>query len=146
MPEENKTAEVITTTQPMEKSLEENKESRKHLSPASDFLEEVKTLLQGSNAEVRKRLLDTYVNREVEERVLVLDLLLKKRKEVSNELNKLRPDQKFLNGEGEVQHELYSPEQAKKRKEAIELLSKLDKAFTDASKGDFKRARELTGK
>lgn len=87
------------------------------------------------------------VEREINERVELLDRALVKLRDSKKELDKLRPDVKSYGATGEVAHELYSEEMMKKRKAATEQLSKLENAVEKALTGeDWNKLKEIINK
>lgn len=93
---------------------------------------------------VKDKWLDLLVNRELDERVALLDTALKKRTEQEKEIRKLnKPDQKLRDAKGVVLFEGFTEPKLKELTDAQDKLKKLDAALDLAlSKNDFSKLKE----
>lgn len=109
-----------------------------------DILTEVAATLKNSSDAVKTRLVSTLVEREVLNRVDVLDKALVKLKDVKKDLEKVKPDQETFDVDGKLISSGYSKVKADERKKAIDLKDRLEKAIELALSGDgFDKLREL---
>lgn len=109
-----------------------------------DILAEVASTLKSSSETVKKRLVDTLVEREVVNRVDMLDKALVRLKDAKKEFDKIKPDVDSFDADGKLVSSLYSKAKADERKKAGELKEKLEKAIDQALSGEsFDKLREL---
>lgn len=108
-----------------------------------DVLKDVAEQIKNSQPEVRKRLVAVLVDRELDNRVSLLDKALTKRAECERELHKARPDQISYDVDGRVVSENYSKAKFEERKKLLEQQNKLETALTGALGGDFKKLKEI---
>lgn len=116
----------------------ETKESK-----AQGLLAEVADKIKGSGEAVRQRLVDAMVEKEVSQRVDLLDKAFQKRFELLTTLRKVdRADQETYNADGTVATQSYTKarlEEIKKAKEALEKHENaLEKALTS---NDFSKLK-----
>lgn len=81
---------------------------------------------------VRNKVIETLVNQEVSRRSDLLLKSLEVRKAAQKELDKIKPDIKYHDGDGKMVAEHYSPAVSKSLKTAKEKLAKIDKAIGQA--------------
>jgi hypothetical protein len=113
-----------------------------------DILSEVAEKIGQSTPQVRERVIDSLVEREVAARTDILDKALAKRTELDREIRKLqKPDVEQFDHEGKVMSASFSKarvDELKKAREGLEKLEKaIDKAITD---NDFSKVKEIVGK
>lgn len=98
--------------------------------------------VKNATGDVRTRLVNMLVERELTSRVEVLDKALNKLKDVRKELQKLKPDQVAMAADG-TKTETYSEAKWKERAKVQEDLTKLEKAVEAALAGEsFDKLRE----
>jgi hypothetical protein len=114
--------------------------------PASDktteLLQDIASMLE--DADVRGRLLDVLVEREIQSRIELLDGALKKRAEQLIELRKAeKGDQVQYDEYGAEVGRTFSKDKFEALKKTREGLAKTEKAIEDGLGGDFKKLKEL---
>ena len=135
MSEENQEENVLDTT-----SLPPG------VSPKSvEVLTQVSEAIKASGPQVRERLVANLVEKELAERVGLLDRGLQKRSDAERELRKCnKPDREVFDAEGKVISAGFSKEAREAIKKAKEALSKIDLALEKALGGnDFGKLKEL---
>ena len=113
---------------------EETKPEQAELTGTKALWKEVETALSNATDTVRGRLKELYVERELSERVSLLEKAFAKVREARKELQKMKPDVKNKDLEGKVV-ELWSTEAWDKKQKALEALAKLEKATEAAFEG-----------
>lgn len=109
---------------------------------------DVATIIANSGAEVRKRVVDALVEKELNERVELLSKGLVKRDQAFQEVCKVnKPDQSLYDADGEEVQSLYSSVRLKELKEAKEKLANIDAALAKAlnTPYDFEKLKKLCG-
>lgn len=111
---------------------------------ANDLLSAVSEAVKGSTQQVKDRLRDLLIEREISNRVELLDKALVKLKEAKKELDKIRPDMESYDEDGKKVSSTYSKAKLDERKKATELKDKIEKALEQALEGEsFDKLREL---
>jgi hypothetical protein len=113
---------------------EETKPEQAELTGTKALWKEVETALGNATETVRGRLKELYVERELSDRVSLLEKAFAKVREARKELQKMKPDVKNKDLEGKVV-ELWSTEAWDKKQKALEALAKLEKATEAAFEG-----------
>jgi len=113
---------------------EETKPEQAELTGTKALWKEVETALGNATETVRCRLKELYVERELSDRVSLLEKAFAKVREARKELQKMKPDVKNKDLEGKVV-ELWSTEAWDKKQKALEALAKLEKATEAAFEG-----------
>lgn len=113
--------------------------------PLNDVLGLVKETINGSAATVKEKLINLLVDRELDNRVALLDTGFKKYQEMQTELRKIKPDVEatFDAAGNQVDAPKFSSKGHKALKEAQEKLDKFSKALEKALvEGDFSKLKE----
>lgn len=120
---------------------EETKEVEKKV---TGLLAEVADQIKGSAPQVYERLRDQMVERELADRVALLDKAFAKRRDLTNNLNKVnRPDNVTYNADGTEAAGTYTKERLNEIKKAREVLEKLENAMERAlSQNDFGKLKD----
>ncbi len=116
----------------------ETKESK-----AGTLLAEIADRIKNSGDAVRGRLADKLVEKEVEQRVDILDKAFQKRFELANNLNKVnRADEVKKDADGKVIFESWSDARRDEVKKAKEAIEKHENALEKAlSSNDFSKLK-----
>jgi phenylalanyl-tRNA synthetase beta subunit len=118
----------------------------KELPPAVTLLSEIAKNVKAADAEVREKVVQSRINKEINSRVEALDKALGLRASMQNNIRKLeRPDVKTFNTDGSVASASLSATQYKELKQAKEKIGKVDKAIKLALGGDYSKLNELKG-
>lgn len=112
----------------------------------SNVLAEVANVLQASPPDVKARLVSVMVERELVKRVDTLDKALVKRKELSKELDKIKPEPSY-DAEGKEVPGNFTKAQNESRKKALEQLNKFDRLLEEALTNgkDFDKLSQMMG-
>lgn len=110
---------------------------------SSAVLTEVTKNIDASPPIVREKLIAALTDREVAIRVDKLDKALAKRREMENDLRKIKPDVETFDADGKVTSQSYTKAKAEELKKAREQLAKLESAFDKAIEGDFGKLNEF---
>lgn len=86
-------------------------------------------------------MVDTLVNKEVDERVALLIKALDTRETMKRDLKKIKPDQQAFAADGTMV-ETYSKAKWEESQKATQALARLEDAITQAISGDFKKLKE----
>ncbi len=130
---ENTTSE--TPAQPAQPATKE--------SVAKGLLATIAERVATSNPVVTQRYIDTQVEKEITDRVALLDKGMQKRFQCLTELNKVnRPDQETFNADGSLASGTYSKDRLKAIKDAREALAKIEGALEKALGGDWSKLKE----
>jgi hypothetical protein len=112
-------------------------------SAAAGMLATVAEKVKGANPEVQKRFIEKLVEKELDERVGLLDKAFQKRFTCLTELNKVnRPDEEKFDANGAKIFESYTKERLKAIKDAKEALGKVEGAIEKALAGDWSKVKE----
>lgn len=116
----------------------------KEVSALTSVMAECALRLNDSQA-VRDKFVSLLVERELDDRVALLDTTLKKRLDQEKEVRKLnKPDQKLKDATGKVILEGFTEPKLKELNEAQEKLKRIDNALDLAlSKNDFSKLKEM---
>lgn len=116
-----------------------NKENK-----AKGLLAQVAERVKGSGDVIQERYIDTLVQKEISERVGLLDKAMQKRFTCLSELNKVnRPDIEAFDAEGKLVVGHFSKERIKAIRDAKEQLGKVENAIDKALGGDWSKVKEL---
>ncbi len=112
------------------------------------LLSEVAEKIGQSTPQVRERVVNALVEREVAARTDTLDKALAKRTELDREAKKLsKPDVEQFDVEGKVMSTSFSKARVDELKKAREQLEKLETAIDKAlADNDFSKLKEIVGK
>lgn len=112
-------------------------------SKAQETLAEVADKIKGSGDAIRARLIEAMVEKEVTQRVDLLDKAFQKRFELLTAFNKVnRPDQETYNADATVASQSYSKARLEEIKKAKEALEKHENALEKALLGnDFSKLK-----
>lgn len=129
-------AETLKETKMAEQN--ETKDSK-----AQGLLAEVADKIKGSGDAVRQRLVDAMVEKELAQRVDLLDKAFQKRFELLTALRKIdRADQETYNADGTVATQSYTKARLDEIKKAKEALEKHENALEKAlSSNDFSKLK-----
>ena len=110
---------------------------------AGTLLAEIADRIKNSGEAVRGRLADKLVEKEVEQRVDILDKAFQKRFELASNLNKVnRADEVKKDAEGKVIFESWSDARREEIKKAKEAIEKHENALEKAlSSNDFSKLK-----
>jgi hypothetical protein len=112
-------------------------------SVAKGLLASIAERVAGSNPVVTQRYIDSQVEKEVGDRVNLLDKGMQKRFQCMTELNKVnRPDNETFNADGSLASGTFSKERLKAIKDAKEALAKIEGALEKALGGDWSKLKE----
>lgn len=112
-----------------------------------DVLNEVTLMVKKSSETVRSRLISSLVEREIVNRVDLLDKSLLKLREAKKELDKVKADVETFDETGNKVSSSYSKTKYEERKKAQESKDKLEKAIEQALEGEgFDKLKELVAK
>jgi len=98
---------------------------------STEVLEAVRVKLEGAPEEVKSKLVDLLVTREINYRVDLLDQALAKLKDLKKELMKVHPDQEHYTSDG-VKSLTYSKAKFEEKKKLEDKIEKLDTAIENA--------------
>lgn len=117
-------------------------------SMAGSLLSEVSEKISASGPVVWGRVVDLLTEKEVSNRVNLLEQALQKRNEMLKDLRKLeKADIQTFDANGKVLTESFSKSAAENLKKAREQLGKMENALTLAlEKNDFSKLKEVTNK
>jgi hypothetical protein len=111
---------------------------------AKSLLAEVANRVKGTNDIVQETYITKLVQKEVEQRVDLLDKAMQKRFACLTELNKVnRPDVETFGADGKLASSTYTKERLKAIKDAKEALAKIENAIDKALAGDWSKVKEL---
>jgi hypothetical protein len=111
---------------------------------AKSLLAEVAQRVKGTNDIVQETYITKLVQKEVENRVDLLDKAMQKRFACLDALNKInRPDVEHCDRDGKVIGGHYTKERSKAIKDAEEALGKVENAIDKALGGDWSKLKEL---
>jgi hypothetical protein len=111
---------------------------------AKGLLAQVAERVKGAGDVIQERYIDTLVQKEITERVGLLDKAMQKRFTCLSELNKVnRPDIEAFDAEGKLVSGNFSKERIKAIREAKEALAKVENAIDKALGGDWQKVKEL---
>lgn len=113
-------------------------------SKAQGLLADVADRIKQSGPEVYNRLRDSMVEKELSERVALLDKGVQKRFQLMTELRKVdKPDHEAFNADGSLAHGTYSKPRLEEIKKAKEALAKHENALEKAlAHNDFSKLKE----
>ena len=111
----------------------------------NSLLAEVADGIRHSGTVINNRLRDEMVEREVASRVATLDKAFARRRELSNEFNKMnRADNETFNADGTPAVATYTKARLADIKKAREVLAKLENAMEAAlTENNFQKLKEL---
>ncbi|MDO8660404.1 MAG: hypothetical protein Q7K43_00805, partial [Candidatus Woesearchaeota archaeon] len=105
----------------------------KKVEQAKELLTDVAERVKGSGTQVYEKLRDTLVDREVGERVVLLEKALVQRNQTISELRKLeKPDVETFDADGKVLSASWSKQRTEELKKKREQLQRLETAFDNA--------------
>jgi len=111
---------------------------------AKGLLAQVAERVKGAGDVIQERYIDTLVQKEISERVALLDKAMQKRFTCLSELNKVnRPDVETFDADGKLVTGTYTKERIKAIREAKEQLGKVENAIDKALGGDWSKVKEL---
>jgi hypothetical protein len=111
---------------------------------AKSLLAEVANRVKGTNDIVQETYITKLVQKEVEQRVDLLDKAMQKRFTCLTELNKInRPDVETFDADGKLASGTYTKDRLKAIKDAKENLAKVENAIDKALAGDWSKVKEL---
>ncbi len=111
---------------------------------AKGLLAQVAERVKGSGSAIQERYINTLVEKEITDRVGLLDKAMQKRFTCLSELNKVnRPDVETFDAEGKLVSGTYTKERIKAIREAKEALAKVENAIDKALGGDWQKVKEL---
>jgi hypothetical protein len=114
---------------------------------AKKVLIDVAERIKNARGDVRERLIGTLVEREIGQRVDVLDKALSKREQLERDIRKLKPDDVSYDGDGNVVSAHYSKAKYEELKKAKDKLAKLDTAIEKAlADNDFGKLKDAVNK
>jgi len=129
---ENDTSATPETTTPATKE-----------SVTTSLLQSIAERVKASNPTVTERWIDTEVEKEVTNRVGLLDKAMQKRFQCMTELNKInRPDVVTYDADEKPVSGTYTKDRLKAIKDAKEALAKVENALEKALAGDWTKVKE----
>lgn len=132
MSENDTTATPETTATPATKE-----------SVTTGLLHTIAERVKASNPTVTERWVETEVEKEVANRVGLLDKAMQKRFQCMSELNKInRPDIEYFDSSGGSNGGHFTKERLKAIKDAKEALAKVENALEKALNGDWSKVKE----
>lgn len=136
---ENETQPEQPNTQP---------EGAKPKTAAQGVLDVVTEVLRNAGPDIVARLKQAMIDREVNERVVLLDKAFAKRLALQNELQKVnRPDSpEQFDADGARLSGTYSKARVKEIKDAKEALQRFENGLEKALNNDFSKLKELLAK
>ena len=139
MSEETTTTTETSDTTPAPAPGPETKENK-----AQGLLADVADRIRESGPAVYSRLRDAMVEKEIAERVSLLDKGLQKRFQLTTELRKVnKPDQETFNADGSLASGTYTKARLEEIKKAKEALAKHESALEKAlASNDFSKLKE----
>jgi hypothetical protein len=108
-------------------------------------LAEVADRIKNGKDDVRARLVNVLVERELTSRVDLLDKALAKHGELTKAMKKIKPDVETFDATG-AKLEQFSKAKFEEKKKAEDQVTKLEAALELAFNGDFGKLKELVGK
>lgn len=128
--------------------ITEHKPESDKVDVKSDVTKEVQSAISAAGPEIRSSLVTVLASREIEKRKAAAVKIVDQLVSFEKELQKIKPDQKFVDAAGKPVLEVYSPEVQKSRKDLEDKITKyrnaLNKAF-DTEKPDFQPLLQLAG-
>lgn len=139
MSDENTTTTETSDTTPAPAPGPETRESK-----AQGLLADVADRIKESGPTVYSRLRDAMVEKEIAERVALLDKGVQKRFQLQTELRKVnKPDQETFNADGSLASGTYTKARLEEIKKAKEALAKHENALEKAlASNDFSKLKE----
>jgi len=112
-------------------------------SVTTSLLQSIAERVKASNPTVTERWIDTEVEKEVANRVGLLDKAMQKRFTCMTELNKInRPDVVTYDSSEQIVSGTYTKDRLKAIKDAKEALAKVENALEKAFAGDWTKVKE----
>lgn len=110
----------------------------------TNFWKEVENRLNSATNTVNERLLNFYVEEEVSSRAELVKKGFAKAREAKKELQKMKPDMKSRDKDGNLV-ENWSTDAWDKKQKAVEALTKLEKALNTAMSGKYEDLKKVLG-
>lgn len=108
--------------------------------------EEVKKSVVDQNNIVYSNLVNSLVQKEIQERTELVGKAVESLKTKSRELNNCRADSKLLDQEGKVIQEGFTQEQLNKRKKMVDTINNIEKALEEAiTNANYENLKKVLG-